>query len=93
MMSARPIILFPHGMSHTAVSAIARENPTIALSETCTPPEKNGSFPKSFCVKLAIGSRAMYTPAISHERYMSDQMEKVNPAGVIAVGYMLDISA
>jgi hypothetical protein len=72
-----PIQRFPHGMSHIAVSIITREKAMITFLFTHLPFSEN----------------ARYRPAIIHERYMIDHMEKVNPAGVIGVGYISDMSA
>jgi hypothetical protein len=68
----------PHGRSQTAVRAIAREKRTRDLVSILV---------------FHLWKNARYIQTITHERYMSDHIEKVSPAGVIAVENIAEISA
>ena len=70
--------MYPHGISHTPVSAIANENNiSIFLS----------------IVFFFFWKNAIYTQATNQERYIIDHIEKVTPAGVMADGNIFEISA
>jgi hypothetical protein len=84
MTSDVPIQRLPHGMSQTAVRAIAREKYTLFLS-SCK--DLLWFFPS------LSAKNTTYTPATIHERYISDHIAKVNPAGVTEVANIAEISA
>jgi hypothetical protein len=93
MTSDVPIQRLPHGMSQTAVRAIAREKLIIEPLSRELLLRYIASFGKYRLVSEVTGSRASVSPAMIHERYISDHIAKVNPAGVTDVANIFEISA
>ena len=90
---ALPIKILPHGMSQTPVRKIASENDHIVFLCIFFSSREWMNRGKYLFVMEENGNPESVSPAAIHERYITDHIAKVTPAGVIDVANMAEISA